>query len=76
MDPLYDQVDASLFRNFPIWERLKLTLRLDAFNAINHPILGTPASTATTTSTNFGVITGVAGQNTQRLMQISGKLQF
>jgi len=74
MDPTYDQLDASVFRNFPIWESLKFTLRADAFNVTNHPVLGGPASTATTTPTNFGVITGTA--NGQRILQFSGKLVF
>jgi hypothetical protein len=58
---------------FPIWESLKFTLRAEAFNAWNHPVLGTPGAT-TTTASSFGVIAATA--NNQRLMQLSGKLQF
>jgi hypothetical protein len=74
MDPTYYQLDTSVFRNFPIWEALDFTLRIDAFNVLNHPVLGGPASAATTTPTNFGVITGTA--NSQRILQFSGKLSF
>jgi Carboxypeptidase regulatory-like domain len=74
MDPTYYQVDTSVFRDFPIWDSLKFSLRADAFNILNHPVLGGPASTATTTTTNFGVITGTA--NSQRILQFSGKIQF
>lgn len=74
MDPFYYQADASVLRDFPVRESLKFTLRADAFNAINHPVLGGPSSTATTTATNFGVITGTA--NSQRIFQFSGKLVF
>jgi hypothetical protein len=74
MDPTYYQLDSSVFRTFPIWEAVKFTLRVDAFNVLNHPVLGTPASTATTTPTNFGVITNTA--NSQRILQFSGKIQF
>lgn len=72
--PTYYQADTSIFRNFPIWENLKVSLRADAFNVLNHPVLGNPASTATTTPTNFGVITGTA--NSQRILQFSGKILF
>jgi len=74
LDPTYYQLDTSIFRNFPIWDNLKLSLRADAFNVLNHPVLSGPASTTTTTPTNFGVITGTA--NSQRILQFSGKVQF
>ncbi|WP_182277957.1 carboxypeptidase-like regulatory domain-containing protein [Granulicella sp. 5B5] len=79
MDPTYYQEDVSVFRDFPIWESLRVSLRADAFNVLNHPVLGTPGA-ATTTPTNtamtsgLGVITGTA--NSQRIMQFSGKIQF
>lgn len=43
----------------------------DAFNALNHPVLGTPGA-ATTTPASFGVITGVV--NNQRLLMLSGEI--
>jgi hypothetical protein len=57
-----------------IWEAVKFTLRVDAFNVLNHPVLGTPASIATTTATNFGLINSTA--NSQRILQFSGKVYF
>jgi hypothetical protein len=79
MGPTYYQMDASIFRDFPIWESLKFTFRTDAFNLTNHPVLASPGA-ATTTPANatltsgFGVITGVA--NSQRILQFSGKFVF
>jgi hypothetical protein len=32
--------DASILKNFPLFERLKLQFRMDAFNVFNHPVLG------------------------------------
>ena len=32
--------DASIMKNFPLMERLKLQFRMDAFNVFNHPVLG------------------------------------
>jgi hypothetical protein len=72
-DQTYNQVDASLFRVFPIWEDMKLQLRGDAFNALNHPVLGTPGA-STTTPASFGVITSTA--NSQRQLMLSAKIVF
>jgi len=69
----YFNVDASIFRIFPIRERLKVKADLEAFNAINHPILGTPGSTTTTAST-YGIITGT--NNSARTLQGSVRIQF
>ncbi|MGB2606935.1 MAG: TonB-dependent receptor [Candidatus Sulfotelmatobacter sp.] len=32
--------DASISKDFALWERLKLQFRMDAFNIFNHPVLG------------------------------------
>jgi len=32
--------DATILKNFSIWERVKLQFRMDAFNVFNHPVLG------------------------------------
>jgi hypothetical protein len=36
------QVDVSISRKFPLWERLTLQLRADAFNIFNHPNFTNP----------------------------------
>jgi len=71
----YNQMDASLTRLFPIHESLNFQLRVDAFNALNHPVLNYPAA-ATTTPATFGQVTSVATGNTQRLLQFSAKIEF
>src|SRR5207253_3410675 len=35
------QLDMAVRREFPIYERLKLQFRAEAFNIFNHPIFGT-----------------------------------
>ncbi|HEY4382793.1 MAG TPA: TonB-dependent receptor [Acidobacteriaceae bacterium] len=72
-DQTYWNLDASIFRIFPITERVGLKADLEAFNSLNHPVLGTPG-TATTTSATLGVITSTA--STARILQGSIRFQF
>lgn len=72
-DQRYWDLDASIFRIFPIKERINLNARLEAYNALNHPVLGTPG-TATTSTSTFGVISSTA--STARILQGSIRFQF
>ncbi len=71
-DPGYRDVDASLFRNFGIWESVKFQVRGEATNVFNLTNLGAP--TATMTSANFGKVTGSGGSN--RILQLGGRILF
>lgn len=42
--PEYANMDASLSRNFHVWERVNLTIRADAFNVMNHPHFANPGA--------------------------------
>lgn len=35
--PIFNQLNISVFKNINIWENLKLQLRAEAFNVLNHP---------------------------------------
>jgi hypothetical protein len=48
---------------------------LEAFNILNHPVLGSPASSVTTQA-SFGQISTLAFGNAQRILQFAVKLQF
>ena len=72
-DQAYWDLDASIFRLFPITERIRLKADLEAFNSLNHPVLGSPGA-ATTSSANLGVITSTA--STARILQGSIRFQF
>jgi hypothetical protein len=71
--PFYTEFDTSVQRTFPIHESLAFSLQMQAFNALNHPVLGNPGTTVNS-ATGFGVITSTA--STQRIVQVSGKLSF
>jgi len=53
--PNYQQFDANLSKNFNVWERVKLQLRLEAFNVLNHP-LWQVAYNSSPSDSNFGTI--------------------
>jgi len=72
--------DSSLFRTIPIRESVALELRMDAFNALNHPVFGNP--TTSLTSASYGYVTGTAGTGVNgtagapRALQFAGTIIF
>lgn len=74
-DQNYWNLDTSVHRVFPIKESLSVKFQVEAFNALNHPVFGTPGSTVTTVS-SFGQITSTAFGNSNRILQGAVKLQF
>jgi hypothetical protein len=66
------QMDFSLSKSFTVREGHKVSIRAEAFNAPNHPNLGTPATNIDNT-TNAGMITS-AGQ--ARYFQWSARYEF
>jgi hypothetical protein len=65
-------LDFSLFRDFPIRERVKVQFRAEAFNAFNTPVWGSPV--ANFSNASFGRVLSVA--NTPRQLQLAMKLRF
>jgi len=72
--------DSSLFRTIPIRESVALELRMDAFNAFNHPVFANP--TTSLTSASYGYVTGTAGTGVNgtagspRAIQFAGTITF
>lgn len=64
-----DNLDASLLKQFPIREQMYFQLRLEAFNAVNHPVFGAPSTTVSTST--FGEITSQA--NLPRQLQLGAR---
>ncbi len=72
LGPAFSDADISLTKSTKITERLRNELRLEVFDLLNHPNLGNPNLTSTTSAGNtFGVIsstripTGDAGGSRQ-----------
>jgi hypothetical protein len=68
-------LDTSVHRVFPIKESFALKIDVEAFNVLNHPVLGSPASSVTTQA-SFGQISTLAYGNAQRILQFAAKIQF
>jgi hypothetical protein len=73
--PGLDDFDATLQKEFPIHEDMKLQFRLDVFDFFNHPNFNSPIGAGRTfsNSTSFGQITSVQDP---REMQFSLRLAF
>lgn len=67
----YD-VDMSLRRAFGIYEKLKLTMQIDAFNIDNHTQFASP--NVSLGASNFGTVSSTG--NASRDLQISARLDF
>jgi outer membrane receptor protein involved in Fe transport len=70
--PGYKDVDASIFRDFAIYDRVKFQFRGEATNVFNFVNLSAPGGTMSSTS-SFGVISGAASM---RVLQVGGRLLF
>jgi len=68
-------LDASLFRRFPIKERASLEFRVETFSLTNTPQFDKPnQGFSTSTSSTFGYVTNTIGGN--RSVQLGAKLTF
>ena len=70
-DPGLWNFDYSLFKTFPVRERLKLQFRGELFNAFNHTNLGSPS--ASVVAINFGQINTA---RSPRIVQLALRLLF
>ena len=64
--------DLSLFKTFSVTERVKVTFRAEALNAINHPYFRAPGTNVD--SSSFGKITSQA--NFPRFVQLGFRAAF
>jgi hypothetical protein len=73
-DQNYYNADLSVFRQFPVREAFHVEFRAEAFNVLNHTVLGTPNTSVNAGKGAFGTITTTA--STERLLQFAVKLMF
>jgi Carboxypeptidase regulatory-like domain/TonB dependent receptor-like, beta-barrel len=69
LGPMAFNIDASLFKYFPITERIKLRMSGDFFNVLNHPNLNNPDATT-------GLINLSSQPNSPRIIQVGARLEF
>jgi hypothetical protein len=77
--PGFFNLDAGLFRDFAIKERLTIQFRAEGLNVLNHPNFANPASDISTPST-FGYITstvsGLPAPNSARQFRFATRVFF
>jgi outer membrane receptor protein involved in Fe transport len=82
--PGFSNVDISLGKSFVLpWEGIRIDIRDDAYNALNHVNFGNPDANVGYTSSGAladptaGTITGPAGGNAnRRIMQLGARITF
>jgi hypothetical protein len=74
--PGISNLDMSIFKTFNLREGLRLQLRAEGQNAVNHPLFPTTANSpgANPTASTFGQIT--QGENEQRRITLALKLMW
>lgn len=73
--PMNYSADLSLFKVFPISEKFRLRINLDAFNAFNIQGYSNPSSSDGTEKFEPGGV-GASSKNTPRQIQITARLTF
>jgi hypothetical protein len=71
----YNNLDASVLKNFKFTEKVNFQLRFETFNTLNHPVFAQP-SVSSATSTSFGYVTAVAANSQPRQVQLGGRIVF
>jgi hypothetical protein len=75
--PGQNNLDASLAKNFPIFDRFHAEFRADAFNVLNHTQWNGAQTYQTKTGTRSGIPFGAAtGAREARILQLAFKLAF
>lgn len=71
----YNNLDASVLKDFHFTESSYFQLRFETFNTLNHPIFAAP-NISSATASNFGYITATTSNSLPRQFQIGGRLVF
>ena len=71
----FNNMDASILKNFNFTEKSYLQLRFETFNTLNHPVFSSP-TVSSATSSSFGYITSVASNSLPRQVQLGARIVF
>jgi len=71
----FNNLDASLLKDFHFTEKTYLQLRFESFNTLNHPVFAAP-NVSSATASNFGYITAVTSNSQPRQVQLGARLVF
>ncbi|HEY4010248.1 MAG TPA: TonB-dependent receptor [Acidobacteriaceae bacterium] len=71
----YNNLDASILKNFNFTESAYLQLRFETFNTLNHPVFAAP-NISSATASNFGYITSVIANSLPRQVQLGARIVF
>ena len=76
--PHFRHVDLSLFKDFPVTERVNVQFRVESFNISNTPnfYIGNGSSGASFGNSGFGTVTQTDPNYTPREIQFALKAQF
>ncbi|HEX4156386.1 MAG TPA: carboxypeptidase regulatory-like domain-containing protein [Acidobacteriaceae bacterium] len=71
----YNNLDASILKDFHFTEGSYLQLRFETFNTLNHPVFAAP-NISSATASNFGYITSVISNSLPRQVQLGARIVF
>jgi hypothetical protein len=71
----FNNMDASILKNFNFTESAYLQLRFETFNTFNHPVFAAP-NISSATASNFGYITSVIANSLPRQVQLGARVVF
>ncbi|QMV19319.1 hypothetical protein GOB94_11975 [Granulicella sp. 5B5] len=71
----FNNMDASILKDFHFTDSAYLQLRFETFNTFNHPVFATP-NVSSATASNFGYITAVAANSQPRQVQLGARIVF
>ena len=74
----FNNMDASILKNFKLPEKASVQLRFETFNTLNHAVFATPNVSSATSGTGgaFGYITGVPSTAQSRQVQLGARIVF
>jgi len=71
----FNNLDASILKNFHFTEKTYFQMRFETFNTLNHAVFSAP-NVSSATSSSFGYITATTKNSLPRQIQIGGRLVF